>query len=57
MDLSVHITDFPLLSCFLGGSCCLVEVMSDSLVTLWTVACQAPRSVGFPSKNTGVGCH
>ena len=26
-------------------------------VTPWTVARQAPPSVGFPSKNTGVGCH
>ena len=23
----------------------------------WTVAPQAPLSMGFPSKNTGVGCH
>ena len=21
------------------------------------IACQAPLSMGFPSKNTGVGCH
>ena len=26
-------------------------------VTPWTVAHQAPLSMGFPSKNTGVGCH
>ena len=26
-------------------------------VTLWTVACQAPLSMGFYGKNTGVGCH
>ena len=25
--------------------------------TLWTVTCQAPLSLGFPGKNTGVGCH
>ena len=25
-------------------------------VTLWTGACQAPLSMEFPSKNTGVGC-
>ena len=25
--------------------------------TLWTVACQAPLSMGFSSKNSGVGCH
>ena len=27
------------------------------LVTLWTVAYQAPLSMGSPGKNTGVGCH
>ena len=27
------------------------------LVTPWTVACQAPLPLGFPGKNTGVGCH
>ena len=26
-------------------------------VTPWTVARQAPPSMGFPSKSTGVGCH
>ena len=26
-------------------------------VTLWTIAHQAPLSMGFSSKNTGVGCH
>ena len=25
--------------------------------TLWTVAYQTPLSMGFPGKNTGVGCH
>ena len=25
--------------------------------TLWTVAHQAPLSMGFPGKNTRVGCH
>ena len=25
--------------------------------TPWTVACQVPLSMGFPGKNTGVGCH
>ena len=30
--------------------------MSDSIIP-WTVARQAPLSMGFPSKNTGVGCH
>ena len=27
------------------------------LVTPWTVARQAPLPLGFPGKNTGVGCH
>ena len=32
--------------------------MSDSFVTPWTVALQAPLSMGiFPGKNSGVGCH
>ena len=26
-------------------------------VTPWTVIHKAPLSMGFPSKNTGVGCH
>ena len=30
---------------------------SPTLVTSWTVAHQASLSMGFPSKNTGVGCH
>ena len=25
--------------------------------TPWTIAYQAPLSMGFPGKNTGVGCH
>ena len=32
------------------------SVMSDS-VTPWIVACQAPLSIEFSAKNTGVGCH
>ena len=32
------------------------SVVSDS-VTPWTVAYQAPLSMGFSGKNTGVGCH
>ena len=34
----------------------MCSVVSDP-VTPWTVAHQAPLSVGFPGKNTGVGCH
>ena len=30
--------------------CCLIVVMSDSLAMLWTVAHQAPLSMGFPGK-------
>ena len=26
-------------------------------LTLWTVLCQTPLPMEFPSKNTGVGCH
>ena len=29
--------------------------MSDSFVTPWTVAHQAPLFMGFPSKHTGAG--
>ena len=35
---------------------CLVT-QSCPTVTFWTVACQVPPSMGFPSKNIGVGCH
>ena len=31
--------------------------MSLLFPTLWTIALQAPLSVGFPGKNTGVGSH
>ena len=54
-------------SLYVGASrCCLHEsnivvVQSLSciqlLATPWTVACQAPLSMGFPGKNTGVDCH
>ena len=33
------------------------SVMSDSLHPFWTVACQAPLSMGFSGKNIGAGCH
>ena len=33
------------------------SVVSDSFKTPWTADRQAPLSMGFPSKNTGVGCH
>ena len=31
--------------------------MSDSFATPWAVARQAPLSMDFPGKSTGVGCH
>ena len=41
--------------------CVCVHVQALSGVwlfaTLWAVACQSPRPLNFPSKNTGVGCH
>ena len=39
--------------------CVCVRTLScgQLFVTSWTVACQAPLSMDFPSKNTGVGCH
>ena len=37
--------------------CVSRSVVSDSLQIPWTVACQAPLSVGFPGKSTGAGCH
>ena len=58
------LTDFPCsLSMypffFFGKVLCLDNtalfshlVVSDSFKTPWTVACQAPLSTGFPSKNT-----
>ena len=38
-----------------GGG--LVAKSCLTLVTPWTVTHQAPLSMGFPSKNAGVGCH
>ena len=48
-----------LLVCFqmvnFGGG--LVAKSCPTLAIPWTVACQAPLSTGFYSKNTGVGFH
>ena len=33
------------------------SAVSDSFVTPWTIAHQAPLSMKFSGKNTGVGCH
>ena len=35
--------------------CCSVIVMSNSFVTPWTIAGQAPLSIGFSSKNMELG--
>ena len=32
-------------------------VIFDSFVTLWTIACHVPLSIGFSWQNTGVSCH
>ena len=53
MDLSV--TDKGVLTS-LAIIIIISSVVSDS-VSPWTAAHQAPPSVGFPRKNTGVGCH
>ena len=46
-----HMTRFmPCVNVLVTQSCL-------SLCTPWIVVCQAPLSMGFPSKNTGVGCH
>ena len=36
---------------------CLHFKSCPTLVTPWSITCQTPLSMGFPSKNTGVGCH
>ena len=36
---------------------CLVAQSCPTVCNPWTVAHQAPLSVGFASKNAGVGCH
>ena len=33
------------------------SVVSDFFRTPWPVSLQAPLSMGFPSKNTELGCH
>ena len=35
----------------------LVTKSCPTLVTPWTIVHQAPLSMGFPGKNTGVGCY
>ena len=38
-----------------GGCVCVIRVWF--FATLWTVACQAPLSMGFPRQEYWVGCH
>ena len=39
-------------------ACCFSRsVVSESFLSPWTVAHQAPRPWNFPGKITGVGCH
>ena len=37
--------------------CLLAQSFVSYSATLWTTAHQAPLSIGFSSKNTGVACH
>ena len=48
---------FSLLISWHPGGGVLVTKSCPTLVTPWTAALQAPLFIGFPSKNTGVGCH
>ena len=36
---------------------CMHAKSLQSCPTLWTIACQAPLSMGFSRRETGVGCH
>ena len=42
---------------YLLNCCCLVAKSYCSFSTPWTVASQAPLSMGFPGKNTEAGGH
>ena len=69
LDSSVSVTAHTVSSiilCYLDPLICLLIAVSALpsyfncvrlFVTPWTVARQAPLSVGFSWKNTGVGCH
>ena len=52
---SIWNTDLYVLLC-INLRACTCSVVSDS-ATPQTVAREAPLSMGFPRKNTGVGCH
>ena len=51
-------TDSLILPCCLFTSLC-AQLLSRVWLcaTPWTLACLAPLSMGFPGKNSGVGCH
>ena len=40
-----------------GGGGCLVAKSCPTLATPWTVACQAPLSMGFSWQECWSGCH
>ena len=51
-------TDSLILPCCLFISLCAQSLSRVWLcATPWTLACLAPLSMGFPGKNSGVGCH
>ena len=51
IGMCIHIID-------VWAKCMLSHVSHVQIfATLWTVAQQAPLSMGFSGKNTGVGCH
>ena len=58
---SVSLAALPVWSQLTANSVhtCMISHFSNVrlFVTLWIVAHQAPLSMGFFSKNTGVGCH
>ena len=39
------------------GGAGLLTKSCPTLAIPWTVACQAPLSLGFPRQDTGIGCH
>ena len=48
-----------LIVCITTKCACVLSHFSHVrlFVTLWTVACQAPLSMGFSKQNTRMGCH
>ena len=59
-NLTVFLCTWPLVSIqdeFVCYMCSCAQLLSHTLlfVTPWAIALQAPLSLGFPGKNTGVG--